>query len=204
VRLGLFWVLLVVACTPIPPRSAAPAATRSQAPPPSNDSFVVDVDADGVSIGGSAIPLEGLESTVRANRGARLVVLRGGPTLAWERVVGVLDALHVLVADRFALELAQKSADRVELSLPKADPASASSRRLVVIAINAAGRASVDGMSVEDDAAARRLVASRMQEGAILVVQADRSAPFERVLSVVRAVHELGPLTFGVATLAPQ
>jgi biopolymer transport protein ExbD len=167
-----------------------------------------------VSIGGSAIPLEGLESTVRANRGARLVVLRGGPSLAWERVVGVLDALHVLVADRFALELAQKSADRVELSLPKADPASASSRRLVVIAINAAGRVSVDGMSVEsvqcrrqrcsDDAAARGLVASRMQEGAILVVQADPSAPFERVLSVVRAVHELGPLTFGVAPLAPQ
>ena len=129
-RLGLLLALLFTACTPIPPRSAMRAEASSPAPPPSDDSFVVDIDADGVSIGGSPIPLDGLESTVRANRGARLVVLRGGPTLAWERVVTVLDALHVLLADRFALELAQKSADRVELSLPKADPASAPTQRL--------------------------------------------------------------------------
>ncbi len=159
----------------------------------------MDVDTDGVTIAGSPVPLDGLESTVRADRGARLVVLRGGPTLAWERVVSVLDVLHSLLADRFALEVAQQSADRVELSLPRVDPAAAASRRFVVLAMDAAGRVSVDGVSVPDDAAARGLVTARVKDGVAIVLQADRSAPFERVVAVVRAVHDLGPVAFGVA-----
>ncbi len=201
-RHRLVLALLLAACTPVPPPSTARTQPTHPTPPPLNDSFVVDIDTDGVTIGGSPVPLDGLESTVRANRAARLVVLRGGPTLAWERVASVLDALRSLVADRFALELAQQSADRVELSLPTADASTAASRRLVIIAMNATGRVSVDGVSVPDDAAVRGLVAARVHEGVAIVLQADRGAPFERVVGVVRAVHDLGPVALGVAPAA--